>query len=1100
MNKIRLVFVIMLVLSLLIGLTGRVTAQNGCKAVIVDETGTLDQAKLCQAAGSLIEKGLEVHIYYTNKSFSDRGAWLDHLTSVETSQGVYYGNDTWMDTLLMFEARTDAGDTFITVGDVLYDTLKDHGTPIKAEITQGIRNGDPTGGFIAAMKVVYDIAYPVPPTPAPTATLGPTATTGPTATPAPTATPLPPLITKEQGEQLVNVLLWLFGLAVVGGIGFAFYVWVYVPWDKKQKRIAALIAQGNLFRDRILEYKALSNEMFVTRGKLNLLMNWRLHGGERFVKENQQVQKAAVDAKAAIDTLTQLMDQIPDPLPHDLDTLPNLVAGLESAYILIVGRDVKMLSLTKREVDQLMDPTSVLEDDPSGELSQIAQGILRQVEGGELKVTMMFDHSREARAKTSILEVVRSIKDLIRRVRDAEKSVPPKLAAAHELRAQVGETQLPFGVKTSELYGVVDRQLVEADQAVKNQQWFEAERLETSITQALKSIQTILPEFTQVRTSIEGITVPSRKNIPARETVVNPIEKVYTAAIGYLIEYMFVEAADKLKEVSRNVKRVQTLLNDYETALQNSIDRLQKVADYEEQGFSAPVDTDRAEIALDICMVQQAIGAGDYGKAEEFSRELEGDSARALKTYEDLEKVYDQVNTGLVELSNGVAVQQKKADCEAGKSWTTLKSYPLSNRQTVEGLYDAAVATLADLFDKPEDAKDRASTINSLNQTKQQANVWQAEKLLKQAFVELQLASTKLTNIVAQLVVVQKAEAAVGQGVTQVEAAYAQALGYVKTNDPKIDVEVDGLLGLAKDCIEAAKKQIAAREFTLASASLNDAQANVKRADDSAKQQVSSIVSLLDQLNSTKSGVTAAVSKVQQRYAYMTPAARKATTGATVDESLSSLKKAQQREATFASLQDRQLSKAITEAISLYNQAQNSTNDANRRMDRDLDEYRGYIRDAESAISSANSAISSAVMYTSHSDSGSAGDYSLSKARSSIPDSPHDGETIEEIRRKQRQAEEASNYARQAASEAQSHIREVEAERRRLAELEQQRQEAERQRQLAEQRARENRERQEQADRDRRNRETLSRIGGSGGGHFGGSGGGRIGGGGGGRI
>jgi hypothetical protein len=989
MIDLRRLFLLVLIVFMSATVTTVQAQTDQCTSVtILNESATqIDQDQICNAASSLVAKGHQIFVFVTDKpAGATEDDWYAIRDKVEGDWGIYNkASDSFSKKAVAIEITTDTSKPWgqdLAFGEMLYNTPLDDDAVV-SRVEGGLKNQVATGEITAAITTALNAAYDNGYPP-----------------PPPTPEPIPTIIVEGDTTNVqVDTAPIMRGIGTVLLVvlilvaGFLFVAYVAVPVGKKISRLLALKNQATMLRQRLA---TLLTTLSGSRNQPGLLTGetpeetliyalWAASGGGKYKKRDGEVRENLRRSQAALNKAFLAWKAVDDAPPARTEQeLEQLVADLEMLYLTVVGRTQRILGMTQDEQIALLDPMLAMPDGSEDEED---------------------------------VQLVEQIDQIVRRQQ-----------GAGSLRIQLMMVS-PDKVDAEGILGYVDQ--------VKGA----LHELSIARTEGPEALRKSI----EIRKSL-GESV----NIPQVMSGADPFaypDRLIAAAEKALAEELWLEVKDNAEKAIAAMQRIPFVINAFATQYQAQVGRREQVETILSQGFKLTESIQKAleEVDGDIATVIQSVVSGDYSRAEEYVRELEADGMRALQDLEILVALREKNASELSRLAVEVARVDAHGRQVAKPAWDDLGGYPRSNWQAVETNYETAVKILSDLFDDPSDERDMASNIARANSLEQQS-FGQAERMLVDAFSQLGNAERELGEIVSQLTNVQQIEQAIKAALVAVDGDIVKADGRRDADDAKIDEAVDDMISEAERLAGLAKTAAAKREFITANDAVSRARQLASQAYASADSQADEIDRLYKELETVRESASSRVGRAATDYAYLTPAAQKASTGGSVNHSQAMLVQAKRAESSITG-EDRELAKTLKLAVETYRRAEEMANEALEEIRDDKAEYEQHVSAVNSAISSAASAISQAGQYVRDGDAGGAGRSALSRAQSMVPAAPEQGESIDALARKRRAAEQAANEAQTAASEARRRIREVEeereAERRRIAAIETARRERE---------------------------------------------------------
>lgn len=1018
----------LLVAILLLAMALPVFAQSGnCQGWVVDETGTLDAGKICSAMAQWAQRGIQVIVVYSNKSFTSSNLDNDWYPFID---GLAQSNVTDQVNLLGLAMTSDTSDgrhLTVSTGDNLYynspvasDQSK---AKILAQLSAGRASGDPTVGFINALNTAFEIAYPAIP---PTSSVPPTqviVVVIPTSVPQPTQVPID---MKPVVNAVGTVFVWLLVLAALVVVGYL----VFVPGMALYRKLQHLKEVRDNVSRLLSGVARLVEGETVESTKLYTLLS--AYGIQQYGKLDCEVHEWIRKSKAAVAEALKLYKYLTSEDSRK-QPIEKQIRAWETLYITIVGNNREVLTLTDEQMKELLDPTANITTDlDDAQIVMQLRELRRELTGGALKVTLTVVKPTDV-DREGVLGYLKKAKEQLAELREAKQKAEPTIQAAKGARGKTAGSPFPVGLTTHDALTKIDDLLLQAQTDLAGKLYLSAMRKANDVLAMIKALDAVMP---QVRKAQESFAAAQQaytggSAVPKKDDVFHVPSSVLTQAYDAVKAADYATAGIRAADVVNYITLIVQITASLVAKLAEHEKRMQRVEAIRGKGLRMTFYQKlTAEVTGDLNSAKTELVKGDFHDAEAWVKELEADSSELLKQAEALVTLRDKNTARLTELAKQVAsAESHRRDVES--QWKALGAYPQSNWVDV-AKFDEATATLKALFDDPSDEKDLASTIARLNGMETQ-DFLKAEHELDIAFTRLREAESQFTAIVERLKAVQEAERSVESVLAAVQAELDTATKRRNENDPYIDETVDEKIKAAQLKVKQAQGKIASREFFVAQKLLAEARELSRIAAAESSEQARVIMDLLANLAIARKTAEASVNAAATAQSQLTPAAQKASTAGAVNNALALLKQAKVAESAASGKEDHELADAVNEAIRLYRQAKTQADQALTRVRADKSEYDGYHSRAQSAISAASQAIANARRKVGDSDAGGAGRSSLQRAESVLPGVPQYGASLDALRRVEQAAQQAEEDARNAKRQAEDHIEEVESARRRAA-------------------------------------------------------------------
>ncbi len=1012
---------VLLLVALITTLAMPAFAQGNCSyGWIVDETGRLDTAAICEAMKPWTYKGIQVLVYYTDKSYSNEDAWFAQLDQTE---------QVIPDRVNMFavEGRTD-GIVTVNRGDYLfYNTNLGQDARVDEVKGRFQTAGNVTDGFVGALNYAFDVAFPalvVQPTEAPRPTSVP-----PTPAP-PTATPVP-LFTPEEARQATNAVIGfiLFVAVAAGGAVLAYFVGYKRLWPYYLR-----LRHLEEVRDRVTRLlngvaKLVAGDTVEATMLYSLLS---AYGVKTYDKMDEEVHEWIRRSQAAVAEAFRLHTLLRRDQGKKLP-LERVIQAWEMIYITLVGTTREILDLTDEQMRQLLNPTEeVVTEGADVQLVQQLRDLTREIAGGGVKITLTVVDPLKVDS-AGVLGYLKKAKEQLAELRRAKLEAEPTVKNAKEARGGTVARPFPAGLTVADALKEIDTLLVAAETDLAGRLYLSAMRRAEDALEMIVALEKVLPEVlkaSQALAQAQAAYVESG-NVPPRTEVFRRPVHAYTSALGAIKAAKYDQAAEDAGDVMEFVNSVTTIVAGLLAAIAKHEKRMTRLAAIKTAGYRPPFyDTLLAEVADDHNRSKAALTEGDYAEADAFVRELEKDSVTLLEKSEALVALCTKNVADLGRLSTEAA-RVEKYRTEVQKAWETLRAYPTSNWTDVGKYFDIATRILAGLFDDPANERDLASAIGRLNGFDEQQFA-KAEAELVNAFVQLRDAEEKLKALKARLELVQQAERTAASTLAAAKADLNKAAELRDREDRLIDATVDDKIKAARRLVSQAEAKITGREFFEAQRMFTEARELSRTAAAESEAQARTLNALLARFQSARGTASERVSRAQTDQAYLKPSAQKASTAGKIGRAADLLRKAKAADAETSSLEDTALAAAVENSIRLYTEATQIADEAIRQVASDKAEYDGYFQAAEQAVRAATQAISDAGKKVADSDAGGAGSSSLTRAKNEMPSPPAYGTTTDALLRAQQAAQTARQCAENAEAEAKRKIAAVEAERKRI--------------------------------------------------------------------
>ncbi len=565
--------------------------------------------------------------------------------------------------------------------------------------------------------------------------------------------------------------------------------------------------------------------------------------------------------------------------------------------------------------------------------------------------------------------------------------------------------------------------------------------------------------------------------IEIRELINSGVILLNEAKSGIPVKERFDEVIAKSQAAEREFAEAKEFATVTASVLQLRDTNDRQISTIVQRGFrEAHIQRYKDRMKQSLAKANVLASQGNWQQAQEQLGIFRVTTNEALAEMERLRNLHEQNNKDLSNLAVEVAKNQQRYDGETTAAWNDLRQNFTSEnydetreiwrelrKQDKFSMTPLAAADLKshhmrvgkilqEITDDHTDENDivsQAATANSMEVQRFD----RASELIREMEQRLMRAIHMMDELKNRQELANKAK-------TEYQAAIGNAesrLGLAKqsianpADDRLVDQVVDEKISQADVFVELAKRAGKASIYVAALEAANRAGDLSIRARKSAEEQIQRLKGLYQQLEMKNKRVSDGARSVMQSVKNELAAVITANTNTeyrNLEQVLAAIVLA---ESGLAAKEDHALAAAIENILQKLDGVSNQTSSLKSALEADQRSYQRLLDDLQSAIRSADSAISSAAARCNHSDAGSAGRSSLSSARSSNPSMSSRGDSRQSISSKISAAEQAERYAESAYGEASRAISAAEDARRR----EEQRKRDEERRRQEEQRRRE---------------------------------------------
>ncbi len=406
----------------------------------VDAAQSLDEDAICNAAQPWSDAGWQVLIYLTDQTPANEDAWYSQLDQVEIATGLRDAglDDSFERRGLSLAATTGTPATWgiaVTIGDRLYDTPLDTdggANQVRTQIQAGLREDNPTQGFVQGLNTAYGLAESAlaEPTPFPFLPVGGAAAAG--------------------GVALIS------GRTVLGRRR---------RYQQRQQQLETLKGHtANLL---------MACEQQISSASVDDMVPYRLFtiaGGSQYPQLDQQVRTWLGQARQALDQAFVVKDDLSGKSPHSTAELVEAIRAWELFYLTIVGGETRKITTSEEALHQLFTPTQLGYQSQDNQLMQQLQTIQQTLADKSLVVELTEVSPDAAEIDPQgIVGYLQQVVEQINRLEASQANAPRDLAAAQEQRDTVAATcPASLGLSPDQALAGVDRTLAES-QALQDQ-------------------------------------------------------------------------------------------------------------------------------------------------------------------------------------------------------------------------------------------------------------------------------------------------------------------------------------------------------------------------------------------------------------------------------------------------------------------------------------------------------------------------------------------------------------------------------------------------------------------------------------------------------
>jgi hypothetical protein len=586
----------LLALAVLAWVVPSVQAQPACPYadIQLDTEQSVDVEAVCEAAQPWADDGIRPFIFLTDHRPANEDAWFEFLDQVEIKAGIR-GQDGFDRNALAFEASTASDLSWaysITYGELLYDSPLDTDDAaifrIKNQLRSAIAAGDPTGAFVQALSIAYEINHlpltvPTQQPPVPT----------PTVLPSPTE----PASPSPWGRIVLIVVI----VGALGAGGYALAVYVIRPAVQRARHRAELKRHLETLQTRTANLLNACDQLLQgdTPEETIPYQLFSAYGGEHYDDVRAQVHEWLRRSQGALDDAFDVRKKLLDPALPEKRSLEQTVQDWELLYLTLVGNSDRILALSDEELRTLLDPLLVRERQaPDVQLTQQLDELRQELAGGlPLKVELRMVDPTQGDAE-GILGYVDRVKAQVAHLQQARQEAPQRLAKAQAQR-QTAEEEVPspFVMTEKQLFQGIDERLAQASDALEQEVFLRVIELAEQVNHGVETIKILIAnvgEHERRQTEIEAIT--RRGYRP--ESLPEDVQEIETdlQTISQEIEAGdYVAAASWIEELSTDSQRALANAQAWQLLHEQNTSTLHQLGD--ELARIKKIQADKAEPA-----------------------------------------------------------------------------------------------------------------------------------------------------------------------------------------------------------------------------------------------------------------------------------------------------------------------------------------------------------------------------------------------------------------------------------------------------------------------------------------------------------------------
>jgi uncharacterized membrane protein YgcG len=593
------------------------------------------------------------------------------------------------------------------------------------------------------------------------------------------------------------------------------------------------------------------------------------------------------------------------------------------------------------------------------------------------------------------------------------------------------------------VFGFVEQGIEKLETLIEQNRWLSAAEVPSALRHKLELLQQtfekILIATNRWQEAIPALrqTASTKKNILRIEDIVQGAQQQLMHASGHLEDGDWEDALGQAELVDEHAEQIIPLLTSFVDALDQHEDNLSAIQVMETKGYRRVIDDELIQYDAALHSAQQALQSADLEQAEIYLADLKAVSESALRKMQLLETLRAENNYRIKSLAERVSELNERYSDKIEPKWhTLLQSFQQKNWSEVDGHFEQAGALIQGLFDDPNDAADRVSQIESLNDlTQQQCGL--AGQRLDQAYLDLSSATHLLDQIESQHKKVHLAKENHQKALNKARVKLQQARDLRDGSDRLIGAEVDQLIDQAAQALleaEHATKQLIYVDVLGFSQQVHDL---CDQAIAMSQNQIANIHNVIQEKESEKFNSRGAIEQLQQILHNAPSAVQTEMAFEKLNQVQSKIDTATAHEIQALTLEDHAMADAEKQSMQAYREVNDLVVAANEQFNEALKAYAVEKKKARDAVKKASVAVQEAKRRCRDHRARRVGMDKFKAAFSMLPKMPSDDDSYAELNSIAERAKEAQHHAEQATKAAlvqiQAYEKQLQLERRRQA-------------------------------------------------------------------
>ncbi len=696
MRKLAIILLLATLVALMAGTFPRSVRASDCVGVYFrnDSTTALDEAAICEAASPLVGHGLQVYVYLTDYSPTSEGDWFSTLDQVEMALGLrredgFFNNEN----AFILEATTSTSQPWgwnITFGDTLINSpLEARKSEVSGTLKNGILSGDVALGYISALKLTNQIAFPV------------------VQPQQPVAPAQPPVIIQETREPVnltpvINGIGLLLVVIVVGGGLFVIVTKWFLPWQSSQQRLTSKRAYLNSLREKV-EQLTLSLDGILGGQTDEDTLIWDTFVQfqiEKYPDLRKEVKALISSARDGLNAAFEFNEEIHKIESDTEEHVDEMAEAYERVYANLIGTDPIIASMSEAAMSGFVDPLNLGTNVGrlGGEIRQRIDQARLGITGSSFLIQYRYLQTDELVNIEGVYEIANKLKTILVRLITAQTQSQVLLDKAKEKRSDLSRGDFFPELSPDKIFREVDALITSTEAESKKQLWLTALEAITKATAILGFIQVELPEAN------DSIRDYISRTAKTREIVNAGFRLSELLADLKICMDITEQMAQRLSEGDEAVKRSITNLDDASIAMLYKATELVALRDKNVERLTS--------MSSEVARVQRYL---DF-QAQSAWAAIKG--RYPAPNYNDIEDNVSDSSDTLSKLFDNPADEN-----DLSSKIAKANSLQIQDFKQTEGLLDQAFASLVEAEAQLKEVVDRLELLNRLEADNAQTNL-----------------------------------------------------------------------------------------------------------------------------------------------------------------------------------------------------------------------------------------------------------------------------------------------------------------------------------------------------------------------------------------